>query len=1025
VNTQEFKRKLTAIFSADVAGYSRLMAEDESATVKTLEAYREVMSTLIKQHRGRVIDSPGDNLLAEFTSVVDAVQCAVAVQKALQALNAELPDNRKMEFRIGINLGDVIDEEDRIYGDGVNIAARLEALADPGGICISKTAFDQIETKLPLGYEFLGEQDVKNIAKPVGAYRVLMDAEAAGKVIGEKRPISRHWRWAALALIVVAGALAFWNFYFRPPFEPASAERMAFPLPDKPSVAVLPFDNLTGDKDQEYFSDGITEEIITALSKTPQIFVIARNSTLSYKGKPVKVQQVAEELGVQYVLEGSVRKAEDQMRITAQLIDALSGHHIWAERYELSMDNIFAVQDEITKNVITALHVEITEGQQARIFAKGTDNLEAYLKCIQARELLFKTTKEGSRKAKKLLKEAVAIDPKYAQTYRLLGSSHLVDIWLGLSKSPRDSLKRAIQSLQQAVSLNEFSGTAYSTLGYTYVLARRYDKAIAAAERGLALEPSSADVIYHYATILTYAGRREEAIPYFKEALRLNPMPPNTYLRHYGIALRDSGRYEEAIALQKKAIQEEPNDLFAYIVLASSYGLAGREEEARAAAKEILRIKPNFSVARLEQVVPHKDRTGVKRAGDALRKAGLPETPPLPLPDKPSIAVLPFVNMSGDPGQEYFSDGITEEIITALSKVPKLFVIARHSSFTYKGKSVWIPIVGRELGVRYILEGSVRKEGDKVRIIAQLIDAKTNQHLWAERYERDLTDVFAIQDEITMKIITALQVELTDGERVRVLAKGTKNLQAYLKLLEGREYVMGFNREDNVRAQKIFEEVISLDPEYASAYRYLGSTHFMELLLQTTKTPKESMALAIKFQKKAIALDDSEAGAHGLLGFYLANIGAYEKGVYECEQAVALEPNSADTLYYLALTLRFAGRWEEAISVAKKAIRLNPFPPSHYFYGLGLSYVFTGNCDQAIEQCKKAILIEPNSLLNHVVLTGTYGMCGREEEARSAAAEILRINPKFSLEQFKKRLKWKNQADMDRFIESLRKAGLK
>ena len=320
MNTQHLKRKLTAVFSADVAGYSRLMGEDEAATVKTLEAYKQIIFSQIKQHRGRVIDSPGDNILAEFASVVDAVQCGVGVQNELKARNADLPENRRMLFRIGINLGDVIEEEDSIYGDGVNIAARLESLADPGGICISKTAFEHIEAKLPFGYEFLGEQTVKNIAKPVGTYRVLMDPRITGKGKGGAKPkvgTRRRPSFAVLlgVLIVVVGAAAFWYFTrppAQPPVEKASKERMAFPLPDKPSIAVLPFNNLSGDPEQEYFSDGITEDIITNFAKLPTLVVLSRNSTFQYKGKQVKIEEVAKDLRVRHVLEGSVRRAGAQ-----------------------------------------------------------------------------------------------------------------------------------------------------------------------------------------------------------------------------------------------------------------------------------------------------------------------------------------------------------------------------------------------------------------------------------------------------------------------------------------------------------------------------------------------------------------------------------------------------------------------------------------------------------------------------------------------------------------------------------------
>ena len=328
MNGKQAKRKLAAILSADVKGYSRLMEDDEEATFRIITAYREVITNLIQKQDGRVIDAKGDNLLAEFLSVVDAVRCGVEIQRELKLRNDDLVENRRMEFRIGINLGDVIEEGDTIYGDGVNIAARLEGLAEGGGICISGTAFDHIGKKLPIGYEYLGEQTVKNIEKPVRAYSVLMGSKYAGKVIGEERPKPNQWRWAAVAIgfIIVVGALAIWNSYFRPPpIEPASVERMAFPLPDKPSIAVLPFANMSGDPEQEYFSDGITEDLITDLSKISGLFVIARNSVFTYKGKAVKVEEVGQELGVKYVLVGSVRKARNRVRITAKLVDTTTG----------------------------------------------------------------------------------------------------------------------------------------------------------------------------------------------------------------------------------------------------------------------------------------------------------------------------------------------------------------------------------------------------------------------------------------------------------------------------------------------------------------------------------------------------------------------------------------------------------------------------------------------------------------------------------------------------------------------------
>ncbi|MDJ0817261.1 MAG: adenylate/guanylate cyclase domain-containing protein, partial [Desulfobacterales bacterium] len=596
-----FKRKLTAILSADVEGYSRLMGDDEEATVRTLTAYREVLSTLIQQHNGKVLDSPGDNLLAEFVSVVDAVQCAVAVQKEINARNDQLPENRRMRFRIGINLGDVIQEDERIYGDGVNIAARLESLANPGGICISKTAFDQIESKLPYGYEFLGDQAVKNIAKPVIAYRVLMEPRVtvAGEPEKEKRsPIKRMPTLVGItALVVLAVAVGIWQFYMRrPSVAPASIEKMALPLPDKPSIAVLPFVNVSDDPKQEYFCDGLTEEIITALSKVPKLFVIARNSVFTYKGKPVKVNQVAEELGVRYVLEGSIRKAGDEMRITAQLIDALSGHHLWAERYDRNLKEIFAVQDELTKNIITALQVKLTEGEQVRTAAKGTNNLEAYLKYLQSMALMRQFNIESNALAKQLAQEAIALDPEYAMPYLVLSSTHQMDVWLGTSKSPKESVAKSMELIQKAIDLDPTYAEAYGHLGFTYTMIGEHDKAVANAERAAALNPNSAYAHMRMGHTLRFAGRYEEAIPEYKKAIRLNPIPPTNYLFGLGIAYCGTGQYDEAIKWCEKAVRKDPDSFLTRLMMTMVYSESGRLEDARAEAEEVLRINPKFSV---------------------------------------------------------------------------------------------------------------------------------------------------------------------------------------------------------------------------------------------------------------------------------------------------------------------------------------------------------------------------------------------------------------------------------------------
>jgi adenylate cyclase len=418
------ERKLTAILSADVAGYSRLMGEDEEATIRTLTAYRDMMTALIQQYRGRVVDSPGDNLLAEFASVVDAAHCAVKLQNELKTRNAELPTHRRMEFRIGINLGDVVVEGERLYGDGVNIAARLESLAESGGICLSGTVYDHVETKLALQYKYLGEQTVKNITKPVRVYRLVRDEadKQKAKVASTGSSTPRNGVIGALAsLVLLAGTLgAVWVLFFPTP-TPQSLPphtQSALPLPDTPSIAVLPFTNLSGDPTQGYFSDGITDTLITVLSKLSELFVIARHSTFFYKGKPVKVPEVSRELGVRYVMEGSVQKAGNRVRINIQLIDATTGGHLWAERYDRELEDLFALQDEVTRQIVRALQVKLTKGEQAQLWRKNTDNVEAYDALLRGAAYYLRYTKGTNIQARQMFERAIALDPRYVDASR-------------------------------------------------------------------------------------------------------------------------------------------------------------------------------------------------------------------------------------------------------------------------------------------------------------------------------------------------------------------------------------------------------------------------------------------------------------------------------------------------------------------------------------------------------------------------------------------------------------------------------
>lgn len=629
MNTEGFKRKLAAILSADVKGYSRLMGEDEDMTVRTLTGYREVMATLIQKHRGRVVDSPGDNLLAEFSSAVDAVRSAVETQEELKARNAELPENRRMEFRIGINLGDVIDEGGRIYGDGVNIAARVEGLAEGKGICISGAVFDQVRNKLAFRYEYLGEHAVKNIAEPVRVYRVLIEPgdtiTAIREEIAKRRQLTPAILGVMAVLVLLTGALTIWNFYLRPSLrrtEIISAEKTAARLPDKPSIAVLPFSNLGGNPKQEYFSDGITNDVITDLSKFSELLVIASNTVFTYRGRPVKVKNLGRELGVRYVLEGSVQRAGDKVRINAQLIDATTGHHLWAERYDRDIKDLFVLQDEIVQTIVATLAVRVRAAERKRAMLKDTESLEGYDYLLRGMDHLSRKTRSTNREARKMFERAIELDSGYASAFVGLAQTHLDEFLYGWTEFPSQALQQAHDLARKALSLDETNSDAHRILAQVYGRRLQDDLAIGEMQRALELNPNDPHSHRGLGSFMLYSGQLDDAINSYKKALRFDPngFAPGNFM-NLALAYYLKGRYDDAVRMSKQGLTRNPNFAEPYIPLAAAYAQLGRSEEAASAAAMILRLHPFFELGSYGS----RFRNPAHRAAiiDGLRKAGL------------------------------------------------------------------------------------------------------------------------------------------------------------------------------------------------------------------------------------------------------------------------------------------------------------------------------------------------------------------------------------------------------------------
>ena len=627
---ESVNRRLAAILMADVVGYSSLMEVDEAGTLASLKACRrEIIDPAIDLHQGRIVKTTGDGMLVEFSSVIEAVGCAVEVQRAMAARNQTVADNRRIVFRIGVNLGDIIVDGNDIYGDGVNVAARLESLAEPGGISVRREVRNLVGNKLSIAFEDMGEVEVKNIARPIHVFNVLLESNAAAGAADPVRA-SRKFSRLSLALIAIVAALSIiavavvsWKPWWSD-VETADPARMAFPLPNRPSIAVLPFDNLSGDTDQDFLADGLTEEIITTLAKSPNLFVIARNSTFAYKDKTVDVGQVAEEQGVRYVLEGTIQLSGERIRINIQLIDALAGQHVWADIYDRQLGDIFALQDDITQKILIALEVELTQGEEVRLMHSRAPKLEAFLYLQKSRIHYYRFNKEDNAIARDLAMKAVEISPGYPDAWEWLGWYRFNDYRFGWSRDRNESFLLAEEAADIAFDLDATVAGVNGLLGALSLYRGEYEEAISHYRRAVELAPSNAIMIGGLAWVLCYGGYPEEAIPLLQQAMRLSPNYPAWMVGTLGLAYMMTGDHPNAIAANEQLIERKSLLQFGYSRLAAIYATLGDNEKAEAYAAELLKIKPDFSIAKWSKILIYRDKEFLDWELNALRAAGLP-----------------------------------------------------------------------------------------------------------------------------------------------------------------------------------------------------------------------------------------------------------------------------------------------------------------------------------------------------------------------------------------------------------------
>ena len=1030
-------QRVAAILAADVAGYTRLMADDETATIEALDAARAVFIEHTQANQGRIVDTAGDSVLAVFETTAGAARAAMAIQARLAEINEPVPEARCMRFRIGIHLGDIHEKADgTIYGDGVNIAARLEGLAEPGAIMVSDVVQGALRDRLDVAFADAGSHEVKNVKNPVRAYRVLAEGETA-----PLRPPMRSRRLvlAGMGFAVILIGATFWQLrtpapeLSPPPTEVATAapEDPILALPSGPSIAVVPFDNLSGDAAQDYFSDGITEDVLVALSRFRSLFVIGKDSTIRYKGTQASAKDIGSDLGVAFVLKGSVQRTDDVIRISTQLLSAEDGSIVWSDKFDrpLTAESLFTIQDEITGQVVATLAGTFGILDQARYedtSGAGAESLVSYECVLQAKKFYFTWSVDIFLEARSCLEGVIETEPNYADAWAWLALLVQEEYSNGFPAKP-DAYERSRTFAQRAIELAPNNQVAWVAMGEDHFFRREIDEFVLAADRVIALNPNESFFVGAVGLYLCHAGMCERGLALIDRAKQLSPH--HAWWMHLGAARYhfNRGEYEDALAALSK--MDFPYT-WKLVMRPAALAHLGRLDEAREALDQLREIAPDYpEVMRQDLTLYHWTNDQFDLLEEGLRKAGLFDEPESP--SRPVIAVLPFDSQSGDADHQFFADGIAEDIITRLARFPEIGVIARNSSFQYQGEAVDVRNVATELGATFVLEGSVRRTEDDIRVIAQLLDAADGTHVWAETYDRDLTagSIFAVQDDITERVVGAIAssdsaISLAVIESAKM--KAPNDLASYECVLKAYEYWRVITPGAHLEARTCLERVIRDEPHYATALAVLAGVTSDEFVFGYNPLPDLAPPLdrGLAYSQQALDADPTSAMAHWNLAraaFYRHNMPLFRS---EAERAVELAPSDTFILAAAGHMLAYSGSWEKGMALMARAIALNPHHQTWYHFPQFYDAYRQGLDEDALAAALRITM--PGFFWNHTVLAAAYGQLGMTNEAAGAVETLRTLYPGYTVETLRQHMQLWNFEDelIDRMADGLRKAGL-